>query len=239
MDIVETNHEGIHMQPGTSHRYGMLRRVVKLCAVLVVVGISYGVRAAPDDAVHILALGDSLTAGYGLEPGQSFPARLQKSLTDTGLKATVHNAGVSGDTASGGLSRLDWALAGVPGGKPDLAIVELGANDALRGIDPQVTVKALTAILARFKKAGVPVILAGMKAPPNMGAAYVKQFDGIYAALAKQFGVPLYPFFLEGVIGHKALLQADAMHPTAKGVDVIVTGIAPMVHSQLKRPAGR
>ena len=227
------------MQPGTSHRYGMLRRVVKLCAVFLVVGLSYGARAAPDDGRHILALGDSLTAGYGLEPGQSFPARLEKSLRASGLKVTVHNAGVSGDTASGGQSRLDWALAGIPRGKPDLAIVELGANDALRGIDPAVTLKALTAILERFKKDGVPVILAGMKAPPNMGAAYVKQFDGLYPALAKQFGVPLYPFFLQGVIGQKSMVQADGLHPTARGIDVIVTGIAPMVHSQLKQPVGR
>jgi len=226
------------MQPGTSHRYGMLRRVVKLCAVFLVASVSYGAHAAPDDQRHILALGDSLTAGYGLEPGQSFPARLEKSLRDSGLKVKVHNAGVSGDTASGGLSRLDWALAGIPRGKPDLAIVELGANDALRGIDPKVTLKALTAILERFRKEGVPVILAGMKAPPNMGAAYVQQFDGIYPALARQFGLPLYPFFLQGVIGQKGMVQADALHPTAKGIDVIVTGIAPMVHSQLKRSGG-
>jgi acyl-CoA thioesterase-1 len=227
------------MRPDTSHRYGTLRQLVKLCAVLAVAFASYAAQATPDGRLHILALGDSLTAGYGLDPGQSFPVRLEKALTSKGLKVTVHNAGVSGDTASAGLSRLDWALAGLPGGKPDLVILELGANDMLRGVDPKVTTKALTAILERFRTDKVPVLLAGMKAAPNMGADYVSQFNAIYPALARQYGVPLYPFFLEGVAGNKALNQADGLHPTAKGVDVIVTGIVPMVHSLLeKRPAG-
>lgn len=226
------------MRPDTSHRYGLARWLVKLCAVLLVVCASYEAHAAPDDRRQVLALGDSLTAGYGLGPGQSFPARLEKALVAGGLKVTVHNAGVSGDTASGGLSRLDWALAAVPG-KPDLVILELGANDMLRGIDPAVTTRALNAIMERFRKDGVPVLIAGMKAMPNMGADFGKQFNAIYPALAKRYGAALYPFFLEGVAGKKALNQADGLHPTAEGIDVIVTGIAPMVHSLLeKRPAG-
>lgn len=228
------------MQPDTSHRYGMLRRVVKLCAVALVAGLPFAASAAaPDGTLQVVALGDSLTAGYGLEPGQSFAARLETALKAKGLKVKVHNAGVSGDTASAGLSRLDWALAGVPG-KTDLVILELGANDMLRGIDPAITTRALTAIMDRFKKDGVPVLIAGMKAAPNMGAAYVKQFDAIYPALSKKYGAPLYPFFLEGVAGKKGLNLPDGLHPTAKGVDVIVTGLAPMVHSLLQtQPAGQ
>jgi acyl-CoA thioesterase-1 len=218
----------------------MLSRLVKLCAVLLVAGLPLAANAAaPDGTLQVLALGDSLTAGYGLGPGQSFPARLETALKAKGMKVTVHNAGVSGDTASGGLSRLDWALAGLPG-KPDLVILELGANDMLRGIDPAVTTKALTAIMDRFRKDGVPVLIAGMRAAPNMGSDYRKQFDAIYPALAKKYDAPLYPFFLEGVAGRKPLNLPDGLHPTAKGVDVIVAGIAPMVHSLLeKRPAGR
>ncbi|MGE0665998.1 MAG: arylesterase [Sphingomonadales bacterium] len=217
----------------------MPRRVVKLCAAVLVACFSYAAQAKPDDGHQVLALGDSLTAGYGLEPGRSFPAKLEAALRAKGLKVTVHNAGVSGDTASAGLSRLDWALAGVPG-KPDLVILELGANDMLRGVDPAVTTRALTAIMDRFKRDGVPVLIAGMKAAPNMGAAYVKQFDAIFPALAKKYDAPLYPFFLDGVAGKKALNLPDGLHPTAEGIDVIVTGIAPMVHSLLeKRPAGR
>ncbi len=228
------------MGPDTSHRYGMLRQVVKLCAVLVVLVAASAAHAATDGRLHVLALGDSLMAGYGLEPGQSFPARLETALTARGLKVTVHNAGVSGDTASAGLSRLDWALAGLPGGKPDLVILELGANDMLRGVDPKVTARALGAILERFRKGQVPVLLAGMKAAPNMGADFVSQFNAIYPALAREYGVPFYPFFLEGVAGDKALNLPDGLHPTAKGVDVFVAGIAPMVHNLLqKRPARR
>jgi acyl-CoA thioesterase-1 len=225
------------MRPGTSQRYGAFAWVVNFCAALLLVGFCYGRAAAADDTLHVLALGDSLTAGYGLDPGQSFPARLERALRARGMKVTVHNAGVSGDTASGGLSRLDWALAGVPG-KPDLAIVELGANDALRGIDPEVTRKALSAIVERLRRDGVPVLLAGMKAPPNMGTAYVREFDAIYPSLARQHGVPLYPFFLEGVAGNKALNLADGIHPTAQGIDAIVTRIAPMVQTLLE-PAAR
>ncbi len=228
------------MQPDTSHRYGLLRRVVKLCAVLLVTGLPFASHAATQDGIlQVMALGDSLTAGHGLGPGESFAARLETALKAKGLKVKVHNAGVSGDTASAGLSRLDWALSAVPG-KPDLVILELGANDMLRGIDPAVTARALTAIMDRFRKDGVKVLIAGMRAAPNMGAAYVRQFDAIFPALARKYGAPLYPFFLQGVAGNKALNLPDGLHPTAKGVDVIVTGIAPMVHSLLeKRPAGQ
>lgn len=223
------------MRPDTSQRYGTFGRVVNFCAAFLLVTFCYAATAAADDTLDVLVLGDSLSAGYGLEPGQSFPAKLEKKLIAGGLKVKVHNAGVSGDTASAGLSRLDWALAGVPGGKPDLAIVELGANDALRGIDPKVTIKALSGILERFRKDGVPVLLAGMKAPPNMGGDYLKQFDAIYPDLAKKYGVALYPFFLEGVAGIRKLNLPDGIHPTAEGIDVIVTRITPMVHSLLTK----
>ncbi len=228
------------MQPDTSHRYGMHRRLVKLWAVLLLVGLGAPAHAAaPDGTLQVLALGDSLTAGYGLAPAESFPARLQKALAAKGLKVKVHNAGVSGDTASAGLSRLDWALGAVPGGKPDLAIVELGANDMLRGVDPAVTRKALAAILERFRADGVPVLLAGMKAAPNMGAAFGRQFDALYPALAKEYGATLYPFFLDGVAGNPKLNLQDGIHPTAEGIDVIVARMTPMVHSLLKQRAGK
>lgn len=218
----------------------MERLVVKLCALLLVLCIPLaGHAAAPDGTLQVLVLGDSLTAGYGLEPGQSFPSKLEAALKARGVKVTVHNAGVSGDTASGGASRLDWALAGVPG-KPDLVILELGANDMLRGVDPAITTRALTAIMDRFSRDGVPVLIAGMKAAPNMGATFVNQFDAIYPALAAKYDAPLYPFFLDGVAGNKALNLPDGLHPTAEGVDVIVTRIVPMVHNLLEtRPAGR
>ncbi|MBI1179562.1 MAG: arylesterase [Alphaproteobacteria bacterium] len=216
------------MRPETSQRYGPFRPIFNLYALLLLAVLCWAPPAAADDALQVLALGDSLTAGYGLPQDKSFPAQLQKALRDDGLDVTVHNAGVSGDTASGGLTRLDWALAGV-NGKPDLVIVELGANDALRGVDPHVTSKALSDIIDRLKRDGIPVLLAGMKAPPNMGEDYVKRFDNIYPVLAQVFDVPLYPFFLDGVAGNKALNQTDGMHPTAEGVAIIVKRMEPVL----------
>jgi acyl-CoA thioesterase-1 len=223
----------MHMRPETSQRYGPFRPVVNFTAFLLVAFLCYARPAAADDTLQVVALGDSLTAGYGLDQADSFPSQLEDALRQRGLDVKVHNAGVSGDTASGGLSRLDWALAAVKG-KPDLVIVELGANDALRGIDPKVTSKALSGILDKLREAGIPALLAGMKAPPNMGADYVARFDKIYPVLAKVFDVPLYPFFLEGVAGDKALNQADGIHPTGEGVAIIVDGIAPLVADLLK-----
>jgi acyl-CoA thioesterase-1 len=185
--------------------------------------------AQADRPVHIVALGDSLTAGYGLAASDAFPARLEAALRAKGVNVTVENAGVSGDTAAGGLARLDWS---VPKGT-DAVIVELGANDMLRGIDPKVTRAALAAILERLKARGIAVLLCGMRAAPNMGAEYVRAFDAIYPDLASQYGVPLYPFFLDGVATQASFSLRDGMHPNAAGVEVIVAGILPMVEQLL------
>jgi len=175
--------------------------------------------------VQIVALGDSLTVGYGLPNGDAFPTKLQAALKAKGIDAAVANAGVSGDTASAGLERIDWS---VPDGT-GAVIVELGANDALRGLDPAVTRKALDAILTRLAARRLPVLFAGMKAPPNMGADYASAFDAIYPALAVKHPVIFYPFFLDGVAADAKLNQGDGMHPTAAGVDVIVARILPSV----------
>lgn len=180
---------------------------------------------AAERPVRIVALGDSLTAGYGLPLADAFPTKLQAALRAKGIEASVSNAGVSGDTASGARERLDWS---VPDGT-DAVIVELGANDALRGIDPKLTETALDAILTRLDQRHIPVLLAGMMAPPNMGADYAKTFDAIYPALAAKHPVIFYPFFLDGVAADPKLGQADGMHPNAAGVDVIVGRILPKV----------
>jgi acyl-CoA thioesterase I len=177
--------------------------------------------------VKMVVLGDSLSAGLGLPAPAAFPAKLQKALKDKGIDVDMINAGVSGDTASGGRDRLDWS---VPPGT-DAVILELGANDALRGTDPKVTRAALTDILTQLKARGVAVLLCGMVAPPNYGSDYASRFNAIYPDLAKSFGVPLYPFFLEGVAADARLNQADGLHPTAEGVDVIVKNILPTVQA--------
>ena len=180
---------------------------------------------ADDKPVQIVALGDSLTAGYGLPNGDAFPTKLQAALKAKGIDAAVANAGVSGDTASAGLERIDWS---VPDGT-GAVIVELGANDALRGLDPALTKKAIDAILTRLDQRHIPVLFAGMKAPPNMGADYASAFDAIYPALAVKHRVIFYPFFLDGVAADAKLNQGDGMHPTAAGVDVIIARILPSV----------
>ena len=179
--------------------------------------------------VKLVVLGDSLSAGLGLPGQDAFPARLQKALQDKGIAVDVTNAGVSGDTSSGGRDRLDWS---VPDGTEGV-IVELGANDALRGIDPDVTRAALTDIVAKLKARGIAVMLCGMLAPPNYGADYAARFNPIYSDLSKKFGVPLYPFFLEGVAADARLNQADGIHPTAEGVGIIVRNIMPTVEAFL------
>lgn len=187
------------------------------------------------DAPLILAFGDSLTAGYGLGPGLGFAPQLQAALRRQGIKATVHDAGVSGDTSSGGRARLGWTLSGLPR-KPDLAIVELGANDMLRGVDPSITGANLDTIIAELRKRGIPVLVAGMLAAPNMDPAYRRQFDGIFPALARKHGATLYPFFLQGVAGNRSLAIADGIHPNFEGIKRIVTGILPTVRRALARP---
>ena len=179
--------------------------------------------------VRIVVLGDSLTAGLGLPAQSTFPVKLQSSLKNKGIDAEISNAGVSGDTSSGGRDRLDWS---VPDGT-DAVILELGANDALRGIDPKLTRDALEDILKRLKARNIAVLLCGMLAPPNYGADYAARFNAIYPGLAKQYGVPLYPFFLDGVAAEATLNQADGMHPTAQGVDVIVSRILPSAEALL------
>ena len=185
--------------------------------------------------VKVVVLGDSLSAGLGLSAADAFPAKLQKALKDKGIDVAIMNAGVSGDTASGGRDRLDWS---VPEGT-EAVIVELGANDALRGTDPAVTRAALFDILTRLKERGVAVLLCGMVAPPNYGSDYSARFNAIYPDLAKSFGVPLYPFFLEGVAADAKLNQADGMHPTPEGVDVIVKNILPSVEALVGALSGQ
>ena len=181
--------------------------------------------------VKIVALGDSLTAGLGLPADAAFPARLQRALVQKGIAAEVANAGVSGDTTADGLSRIDWS---VPD-DTDAVILELGANDALRGLDPAQTRKNLDAMLRRLAARRLPVLLAGMRAPPNLGADYVQAFDAIYPALAAAHGAILYPFFLDRVAAERGLNQGDGIHPTAAGVDVIVGKILPQVEELVAR----
>ena len=187
--------------------------------------------AAPAEArtLKILALGSSLTQGYGLPPGTEFTTQLQAALKASGIDAEVENAGVSGDTSSGGLSRLDWSLAD----HPDAAIIELGSNDMLRGIPPEVTEKNLRAILTTLQKNHVAVLLTGMQAQRNLGADYVKAFDGIYPRLAKDYNVVFYPFFLDGVALNPKLNQADGMHPNPAGEKIIVARMLPYVKKML------
>lgn len=181
--------------------------------------------------VKIVALGDSLTAGLGLPANATFPVRLEQALAQKGLAAEVVNAGVSGDTTADGLSRLDWS---VPD-DTDAVILELGANDALRGLDPAQARANLDAILKRLAARKLPVLLAGMLAPPNLGADYTKAFDPIYPDLAAAHGTLLYPFFLDGVAADRRLNQGDGLHPTAAGVDVIVAKILPQVEELVGR----
>jgi acyl-CoA thioesterase-1 len=189
--------------------------------------------AAADRPVRIVVLGDSLSAGLGLSAPDALPAKLEKALKAKGRDVTIENAGVSGDTASGGLGRLDWS---VPEGT-DAVIVELGANDALRGGDPKVTRAALETIIKRLKERHIAVLLAGMLAPRNLGADYVQAFDPIYPELAAAYDVILYPFVLDGVAGDRALNQADGLHPTAAGVEVVVSRMLPKVEELVARVA--
>jgi acyl-CoA thioesterase I len=202
---------------------------------LIVAGLGAGLAVpcagAGGRSFNIVALGDSLTAGLGLAGDEAFPAQLQRALEVKGVAAAVANAGVSGDTTAGGLSRLEWS---VPDGT-DAVILELGANDALRGIDPAVTRKALEAMLRRLKERKIPVLLCGMLAPPNLGSEYGEAFNAIYPDLAAASGAILYPFFLAGVAADPALNQRDGMHPTAAGVAVIVGRIMPQVEELIAR----
>ena len=190
--------------------------------------------AARAEPVQIVGFGDSLMAGYGLNPGEAFPEKLQAALRAKGHDVVIANAGVSGDTSSGALSRLDWSI---PDGT-QLVILEIGANDMLRGVDPELVGQNLDKMLARLRERKIPVLLAGMIAAPNLGHAYGEAFGTIYPRLAEKYGAALYPFFLDGVAADKTLLLEDGMHPNAAGVDRIVERILPAVEEAIaKLPA--
>lgn len=201
-----------------------INRFLGIAALLVLLGGTFPLFAQPAP-VNILVLGDSLTAGYGLAPEEAFPVKLEQRLKKEGRNVRVLNGGVSGDTSAGGRARLDWALAD----KPDAVIVELGANDGLRGLEPAQMKDNLDAIIADLKKRNIAVLLAGMRAPPNFGPRYGAEFDAVYPSLAKKHAVPLYPFFLDGVAAEPALNQRDGIHPNRDGVRVIVDRITSYV----------
>jgi acyl-CoA thioesterase I len=213
-----------------SPSYGHWRALVQAVVLAAVLALSAGERALAR-TLSLVVLGDSLTAGYGLPPGKAFPDQLQAALSARGWDVKVVNAGVSGDTAGDGLARYDWA---VPA-DADALIVELGANDMLRGLPPERTKSALAAILDKAKAARLPTLIAGMRAAPNLGPEYVNAFDAIYPALAGATGAMLYPFFLDGVAGDPALNQPDGLHPTAPGAAAIVNRILPSVEDLLRR----
>ena len=190
-----------------------------------------GAAKAADRPIKIVALGDSLSAGFGLPVEAAFPSKLAEALKAKTVPVTIVNAGVSGDTASAGLDRLDWSI---PDGT-DAVILELGANDALRGLDPAVTKNALDKILRKLADRRIPVLLAGMRSPRNMGPDYARDFDAIYPALASTHSVVFYPFFLDGVAADPRLNQADGLHPNVAGVDVIVARILPQVEELITR----
>jgi len=220
--------------------YGLFRRAVQagsrrpLLIVTLVCAIWFSAdphaASAQGDPVRLVAFGDSLSAGYELPPDHAFPVRLEKALKARGHDVTIANAGVSGDTTSAGLARLDWSI---PDGT-DGVILELGANDALRGIPIDVTRQSLEAIAARLKERGIAVLVAGMLAPPNMGPDYGRAFNALYPDLAARHGFALYPFFLDGVAAEPALNLDDGMHPNEEGVDVIVKRITPHVETLIE-----
>nr|WP_246725004.1 arylesterase [Beijerinckia sp. L45] len=216
--------------------YGVdLRRFLSPALVCAALCLGAPVQAQqPKDAhavpTKILAFGDSLTAGYMLPGAAAFPSVLEKALRGQGRDVTVINGGVSGDTATGGLARLDWTL----GDGADVVILELGANDMLRGIDPAVTKAALSTIVERLKARNIKILLAGMRASPSLGRDYADRFDAIYPALAKTYDLPLYPFFLDGMVQDSTQKLADGMHPNQRGVETIVAHILPSVDALLQ-----
>ena len=220
--------------PKRSPSYGEFLRPVQLSAALLLIfaGILGPIGAlAADKPVKIVVLGDSLSAGYGLAVQDAFPSKLQAALTAKGYATEMINAGVSGDTATGGLERFDWS---VPT-DAEAVNLEVGANDALRGVSPDVTRAALDQILSKLDARKLPVLLAGMKSPPNMGPDYVAKFDAMYPELAKKHGAIFYPFFLDGVAADDKLNQRDGMHPNPQGVDVIVKNILPKVEELIAK----
>ncbi|UAK25073.1 arylesterase [Sphingomonas nostoxanthinifaciens] len=216
-------------QSSRAPRYGWQGRLVHL---LLALALAWPVQAVARTRL-IWAFGDSLTAGYGLPPAQGFTAQLEAALNRDGMAARVANGGVAGDTAAQARARLLWGLRGL-GAVPDLAIVELGANDMLRGLPPAQAQANLDMILAAFRARHIPVLLAGMRTAPNLGPDYAHAFEAIYPTLARKYRVPLYPFFLAGVAGQRALIQGDGLHPNPKGVAIVVRGIVPSVKAALR-----
>ncbi len=216
--------------------YGMIGRLFqRLLAMLALLWLP-AIPAASTPPPLVLAFGDSLTAGYQLKPGEGFAPQLEAALKQRGITATVHNAGVSGDTTAQGRARLGWVLSSLPR-PPALAIVALGANDMLRGQPPATTRDNLDAIVAELRRRRIPVVVAGMRAAPNLGAAYGRAYAAVFPAVASKYGATFYPFFLEGVAGHPGLQLADGKHPNPAGVKVMVKNILPTVVSVLKPAA--
>ena len=209
----------LRLWPGAPISIGMVRIFLIFATLLLSIQIAF---AKP---ITLLALGDSLTSGFGLEPNETFPVKLEAALKNRYPDLKIINGGVAGDTASDGLARLDWALTDDVGG----LVVELGANDPLRGLDVVQTEAALDGIMAKAEARKLPVLILGMKAPPNMGPEYVAKFDGLYPRLAEKYQALLYPFYLDGVAADPSLNQADGIHPNGRGVDVIVSKVAPKV----------
>ncbi|TPL94147.1 arylesterase [Mesorhizobium sp. B2-3-12] len=202
--------------------------------LIVFLAICGAISSARAEPFKIVGFGDSLMAGYGLGPGEGFTDKLQAALRAKGHDVTVANAGVSGDTSSGGLARLDWS---VPDGT-QLVILELGANDMLRGVSPDITKRNLDEMLGRLKQRKIAVLLAGMRAAPNLGADYQNAFDAVFPELAAKYGVTLYPFFLDGVAGQPGLQLEDGLHPSAKGVDLMVERVLPTVERTIAAAPG-
>jgi len=218
-------------------QHGLLGTFIFACAALwasTLLALAAPAAAQPSGRpLRLVVLGDSLSAGYGLPQSAAFPAVLERALKAKSRKVEIANAGVSGDTATGGLERLDWS---VPDGT-DGVIVELGANDMLRGLDPAVTRRAIDEIVARLKARNIPVMLAGMLASRNLGPDYAQRFEGLYREIADRHGLVLYPFFLDGVAGDRSLNLPDGIHPTRRGVEIIAERILPSVETFLTRPA--
>ncbi len=213
-------------------RYGRKHRLVNVAFLAgVLLAVVMGLRAEAAGTVRLLVLGDSLTAGYGLPAEEAFPVRLEAALRKKGHDVEVINAGVSGDTTAGGLARLGWALAD----KPDAVIVELGANDGLRGFEPAATRANLDGIVGEIEDRGLPVLIAGMLAPPNLGRDYAQEYDAVFPDVAERHGAVLYPFFLDGVAAIPELNQGDGIHPNARGVPIVVERILPYVEDLLRR----
>lgn len=207
-----------------------MQSVLSLCFLLLAAfAVPASAQHANGKTIRLVALGDSLTAGYGLNQDQAFPAMLEQALRARGHNVEITNAGVSGDTVQGGLERVDWS---VPDGT-DGVILELGANDMLRGLDPALTRKGIETIIERLKSRNIPIMLAGMQAAPNFGPDYATKFNAIYPDLARKYGLILYPFFLDGTAGNPSLNLPDGMHPTGDGVKIIVERILPSVETFL------